>query len=137
MLLVCPKRISVGVKGGRRHCICNVKAFVRWRLVNNNSSATIHHVALHSLNHSRQVAALTKDQHLKVVRWHRAPLPPPYALYEYINVDNCERPLTIHKQSLGLVFVNLKKAMFIFEWACNSTIQFRHKHCFQKTFSAT
>ena len=73
----------------------NVKAFPRWHLVNNSSSATIHHVALHSLNHSRQVAALTKDQHLKIVRWHRAPLPPPYALYEYINVDNCERPLSV------------------------------------------
>ena len=57
----------------RRHC--NVKAFPRWRFVNNSSSATIHHVALHSLNHSRHVAALTKYQHLKIVHWHRAPLP--------------------------------------------------------------
>ena len=47
-------------------------------------------MALHSLNHSRQVAALTKYQHLKIVRWHRAPLllRTHHALYEYINVDN-------------------------------------------------
>ena len=31
----------------------------KWLLVNNSSSATIRHMALHSLNHSRQVAALT------------------------------------------------------------------------------
>ena len=37
---------------------CNVNALPRWSLVNNSSSATIHHVALHSLDNSRQVAAL-------------------------------------------------------------------------------
>ena len=43
------------------------------KMASNSSSTIMHHVALHSLNHSRQVAALTKDQHLKIVRWHRAP----------------------------------------------------------------
>ena len=41
---------------------------------NNSSSATIHHVALHSLNHSRQVAALTKYQHLKPTTSTASPL---------------------------------------------------------------
>ena len=92
MRLVCPKRIAVEVytKWGRRHC--NVKAFPRWRLVSNSSSATIHHLALHSLNHSRQVEALNKISTFKNKTLASCPLPP-YALYEYINVDYCERPL--------------------------------------------
>ena len=43
----------------------------------NNSSATIRQVALPYLNRSRQVAALSKYRHLKLVRWHHAPSPPP------------------------------------------------------------
>ena len=63
-------------------------------LVNNSSWATIRYVALQSLNHSRQVASFKKYQHLKISTVGSCPPPPPYALYEYINVDNCERPLT-------------------------------------------
>ena len=64
-------------------------------LVNNSSCATIRYVGLQSLNHNCQVAAFQKNQHLKISTLTSCPLPPPppYALYEYINVDNCERPL--------------------------------------------
>ena len=63
-------------------------------LVNNSSCATIHYMVLQSLNNSRQVAAFQKYQHLKICTLASCPPPPPYALYEYIHVDNCERPLT-------------------------------------------
>ena len=61
-------------------------------LVNNSSCATIRYVALQSLNHSRQVAAFQKYQHLKISTLASCPLPPTYALYEYINVDKCTAP---------------------------------------------
>ena len=79
-------------------------------------------MALHSLSHSCQVAALTKSQHLKIVRWHRDPLPAPYALYEYINVDNCERPLS---QPLPLLISMFSRSSLIpvqFVFVCSNYI---------------
>ena len=72
-------------------------------LINNSSRPTIRYVALQSLNHSRQVAAFQKYQHLNISTLASCPLPPPYALYEYINVDNCERPLN---ENEGCSFMN-------------------------------
>ena len=42
----------------------------------------------------RQWLKLNVDFHGKSVRWSQTPSPLAYAVYAFINVDNCERPLT-------------------------------------------
>ena len=78
MLLVYPKRMAVGIKPKEGEGNLTKKRVSKMAscfvLVNNSSCATIRYVAVQSLNHSRQVAAFQKYQHLKISTLASCPL---------------------------------------------------------------